>query len=362
MARLDGQKFADLASVILDILKKNRFINETYADAFLRIIGITPNVNVDAITGQAGDASQRTQQQIQNTVVSGSQDQRVSTGQMGQTVIDGFFKSQDDTRIRMCGLSAAYIENLTSFVKRWGRLQRGQQYRRIQRLIGTIPPDPFQVDLIGASPLESIDLHTSKEGSDGTRTETVDIAEVIRKINAGLQEIETSKDNRTSGKLTLQLSLYNLVLQQLNFLLSSIPQSKLGEFGGALISTIKTPISGVELMGRKLVAQRRALGIELTKLQEQSALIIDGIVLDTGEVFSLLKVLDALFYLSSKLEYKCKNCKYLSQGTQINAIVSGFAKEKPGFGAICTYNSDIKGVGRATKSTLKKLTGADGRW
>jgi hypothetical protein len=94
------------------------------------------------------------------------------------------------------------------------------------------------------------------------------------------------------------------------------------------------------------------LGIELTKLQEQSALIIDGIVLDTGEVFSLLKVLDALFYLSSKLEYKCKNCKYLSQGTQINAIVSGFAKEKPGFGAICTYNSDIKGVGRATKSTF----------
>jgi len=349
MARLDGQKFADLASSILEILKRNRFMNETYADVFLRIVGITPNVNINSITNQAGDASQRTQQKIQDTVVNDNKDQRISTGQVGQTIVDGFFKSHDDTQARMKGLSAAYIENLISFVGRWGRLQRGQQYRRIQRLIGQVPPDPFQVDLIGLSPLKKIDLHTSKKGADGSRVETVDIAEVIRLINSGLQEIETSKINRTSGKLTLQLSLYSLVIEQLNYLLSSIPQSKLGDFGGALISTIRAPIAGVETTGRKLANERRALGVELTKLEKQSALIIDGNVLETGEVFSLLKVLNALFYLSSKLEYKCKNCKYLSQGTQIKAIAIGFEKEQPGFGAICTYNSENKEIGRATK-------------
>ena len=349
MARLDGQKFADLASSILEILKKNRFINETYEDVFLRVVGVVPNVSVKAITDQAGDASQRTQQKIQDTVVGDGKDQRVSTGQAGQTIVDGFFKSQNTTRIRMRELSAAYIENLKSFVSRWGRLQRGQQYRRIQRLIGQVPPDPFQVDLIGISPLDSINLHVSKKGADGSRTETVDIAEVIRKINAGLQEIETSKVTRTSGKLTLQLSLYNLISEQVNFLLSSIPQSKLGEFGGALISTIKTPIAGVEATSRKLSAQRRTLGVELTKLQKQSALIIDGNVLETGEVFSLLKVLNALFYLSSKLKYTCENCKYIGQGKQIDALVAGFEKEKPGFGSICTYNSDDKTIGKTTK-------------
>ena len=322
-------------------------MNETYADVFLRLSGVAPNVNISSVKNTAGDLSQRTQQKIQVDIVNGVQDKRVVTGQIGRTIVDGFFKSHDDTRIRMRQLTAAYIENIISFVNRWGRLQRGQQYRRIQRQIGDIPTDPFDPGLIGASPLDAVNLHVSHPGADSIRIETVDIAEAVRMINEGLKEIETSKINRSSGKLTLQLSLYNLVIEQMNMLISSIPQSKLGELGGALISTVKAPISGIESTGRKLAAQRRALGVELTKLQKQSALIIDGTVLETGEVFSLLNILQALFYLSSKLEYKCKNCKFFGQGKQIGAIAPGITRENAGFGSICIYASN-DGTGRAT--------------
>jgi len=339
MATLNGQHYADLTLSIIDILKTNKFINETYIDAFIRLVGLTPNIDVSQIQNQAGDSSGHTQQQVQNNI-SDDQDPRVTTGQAGQTVVDGFFKSQDDNKVFTRQLVAAYIENLISFVSRWGRLQRRQQYRRIQRLIGNIPLDPFDVNLVGASPIGTVELHTSHPGAKGIRIETVDIAEVARKVNEGLQEIETSKINRSAGKLTLQLSLYSLVIEQLSLLISSIPQSNLGPLGGALISTIKLPLTGLEATNRRLAADRRTLGVELTKLQKQSALIIDGTVLDTGESLSLLTLLQALFYLTSKLEYKCKNCKFFGHGRQITNLVPNIPTENTTFGAICTYASN----------------------
>jgi len=348
MSRLDGQRFADLTLSIINILKQNRFIHESYTDTFLRLIGLIPNVDIGQIKNQAGDLSGRTQQKIQNSVVGTGQDKRVATGQAGNTVIDGFLKSQDDNLVQMRQFTAAYIENLISFVHRWGRLQRGQQFRRIQRLIGNVPVDPFNPTLIGALPLQEIQLHTSHPGAKGTRIESVNIAETIRKINEGLKEIETSKINRSSGKLTLQLSLYNLVVQQLSFLISNIPQDRLGELGGALISTIKAPLVGIDATARKLASNRRALGVELTKLQEQSALIIDGTTLETGETLSLLNILQALLYLTSKLQYKCKNCKFLQQGKQIGDLVPGITRENATFGAICTFASN-DGTGKPTQ-------------
>ena len=364
MARLDGQRFADLTLNIINILRENRFSNETFTDTFMRVIGLSPNINVSDVLSQAADLSTRTQQKTAQAVTGsdGDQDKRVTTGQNGATVVDGLFKSQDKNQVRMRQLISAYIENLLSFVKRWGRLQRGQQYRRIQRLIGNAPLDPFDPLLVGATPIKQVELHAVQKGPDSIRIETVNVAEVVRQINQGLKEIELSRQSRSAGLLTLQLSLYNLILQQLTMLMSSIPQSQLGEFGGALTSILKSTIDGVEATGRKLTASRRTLGVELTKLQEQSALIIDGIVLETGEKFSLQGILQALFYLTSKVEYKCKNCQFFSHGQQIDEFLPpDIIRENTSFGAICTF-SFADGVGKATSpdSSCKDVWGLSG--
>lgn len=348
MARLDGQRFANLALDIFQIVRDNRFSNETFIDAFARLIGLVPNIDAAQIQGQAGDVSTRTGEKILNA---SDEDQKIeiTTGQAGKTVVDGLLKSQDENLIRTRQLIAAYIENLIKFVERWGRTQRGQQVRRIQRLVGTIPSDPFDPNLVGTDAINQVGLHESLEGAGGFRIETVDIAEVVRAINEGLKEIERSKQNRAVGKLTLQQSLFSLVLQQLSALISSIPQSNLGVLGGALISIMKTPIAGIERKGKKLGAQRRTLGVELSQLQQQSDLIIDGITLDTGEKVSLISILQALLFLSSKLQYKCKDCKFFSQGQQIDPLLPPeITRENASFGGICTFSFE-GGVGRAAE-------------
>lgn len=349
MARLDGQRFADLALTVLEIVRRNRFSNESFVDAFSRLIGLEPNINPDETSAQAGDASTRTQQQILNATVSDDEDKRVVTGQAGRTVVDGLLKSQDENQKRIRQLAAAYIENLIAFIERWGRQQRGQQIRRLQRLIGDFPIDPFDQSLIEVTPLEDVDLHQQEEGADGIRIETVDIAETVRKINEGLKTVELSKLNRQSGKLRLQLSLYNLVMEQLSMLISSIPQDRMGELGGAFVSIVKTPVLGIDARGRKLEAERRTVGVELQRLRQQSALILDGITLETGEIVSLHDILRGLLFLASKVEYKCKNCRFYGQGTQLNdSLPSNVARERASFGNICTYSFE-EGTGRPTK-------------
>lgn len=348
MARLDGQRLANLALDILQIVRQNRFENETFVNAFARLIGLIPNIDPTEIKGVAGDISTRTDQKL---LAASDKDQsvEVSTGQAGRTVVDGLFKSQDENLVRIRQLVAAYIENLINLVERWARTQRGQQLRRIQRLIGNIPADPFDPSFVGVDSINSVELHRSTEGAGGFRVETVDIAEVVRAINDGLKEIELSKENRAVGKLTLQQSLFNLVLQQLSALISSIPQSSLGELGGALISIIKAPVEGIERTGRKLSTQRRTLGVELSQLQEQSSLIVDGITLRTGEKISLLTMLRAFLLLASKIEYRCKDCRFFAQGKQIDPLLPpDVNRENAAFGGVCTFSFEGQ-TGRAAK-------------
>lgn len=354
MARLDGARFANLALDILQVVRANRFDNETFVNAFARLLGLIPNIDSETVRGQAGDLSTRTEEAILNASDE-DQDLEVTTGQAGKTVVDGLFKSQEENLVRIRQLVAAYIENLMGFVERWGRTQRGQQVRRIQRLIGVIPSDPFDPNLVGVDTINQVTLHQSVEGAGGIRVETVDIAQVVRAINEGLKEIELSKENRAVGKLTLQQSLFSLVLKQLGALISSIPQAQLGELGGALISVIKAPVAGIERAGRKLQSQRRTLGVELSQLQEQSALIIDGITLDTGEKISLLSILRGLLFLSSKLEYRCKDCRFFAQGSQIDPLLPPeIARENATSGGICTYSFEGQ-VGRpASENTSCK--------
>jgi len=349
MARLDGQRFADLALTVMEIVRKNRFSNELFVDAFIRLIGLKPNINPDEVLAQAGDASMRTERKVFDATITDDQDKRVVTGQAGQTVVDGLLKSHDENQVRIKQLAVAYIENLLVFVERWGRLQRGQQIRRLQRLIGDFPLNPFDEDLIGASPIAAVDLHKKEEGSDGIRIETVDIAETVRRINEGLKEIDTSKLDRRPGKLRLQLSLYSLVLEQLSLLVSSIPQDRMGELGGAFISIIKAPVTGLEIKGKKLELERNAVGVELQRLQQQSALIVDGITLDTGEKVSLRGILRGLLFLASKVEYQCKNCVFYGQGKQLDEFLpANVVRENTRFGHICMYSAE-EGTGRPTK-------------
>jgi len=356
MARLDGQRFADLALNVFAILRSNKIANESYVDAFIRIIGLKPNMSADKMRAQSGDLSSRTNAQISKTV-NEDQNAQVSTGQKGQTVVDALLKSQDDNKKRTRQLAAAYIENLLVLLRRWGRVQRGQQIRRIERQIGTIPTDPFDPTLIGGTPVQQVQLHIGRENAEGWRIETVDIAETVRKVNEGLKEIETSKLNKSSGQLTLQLSLYNLILEQISLLISNVPQDSMGALGGAFISILKAPVAGLEQTGRKIEANRRSLAVELTKLQAQSSLNIDGIVLDTGETFSLQNVLQGLLFLAGKLEYKCKNCKFFSQGERISDLLPpDIERENAQFGTICVFSFEGgKGLPAVSNFSCKEV-------
>jgi len=330
MARLDGQRFADLATSILDILRTNKFTNESYQDAFIRLIGLIPNVDSTQVAAQAGDLSTRTSEKLLANF-----DTEVTTGQGGNTVVDGLFKSSDENKQRLRLLIGSYVNNLQALVKRWDRQQRGQQQRRLQRLVGE-GADPFDPTLIGR--VGDVSLHKSVKGTDDTHSESVSIEEVIRQVNEGLKEIESSKSDRSIGTLTLQASLFELILTQLNLLISAVPVSKLGELGGVVTSVVKTPVVGIEDRANKVGTQRRAVGVELARLQEQEALIVTGANLETNEVLSLKNFLQGLSFLTNKVQYKCKECKFFQKGGQIAQSLTEITRENPTQGAICTFS------------------------
>jgi hypothetical protein len=330
MARLDGQRFAELATSILDILKTNKFANESFQDAFIRLIGLIPNVDSTQVAAQAGDLSTRTSEKLLANF-----DEEVTTGQGGETVVDGLFKSSDANKQSLRLLIGSYVDNLLTFVDKWNRQQRGQQARRLQRLVGNIA-DPFDPTLIGR--VGDISLHSSVVGANEIRSEVVNIGEVIRQVNQGLKEIELSKSDRSIGTLTLQASLFELVLTQLNLLISAIPVDKLGQLGGVVTNTIKTPVIGIEDSASKIGTQRRAVGVELARLQEQEALIITGVNLETNEVLSLKNFLQGLSFLTNKVQYKCKECKFFQKGGQISQSLTDISRENPTQGTICTFS------------------------
>lgn len=346
MARLDGQRFADLSIEIFQILDQERFTNESFENAFARLIGLVPNTDSGRIQALAGDLSTRTREDIAAALTNpdGSGLTEVATGQAGQTVVDGLLKGQDDNVQRLRSLASEYVRSLLDFIKRWSRVQRGQQARRIQRLIGT-SVDPNDPALIGTAVTSDILLHENKPGV-GVGEKRVDVGETVRKVNQGLRDIDLSKEDRTVGTLTLQLSLFDLVLRQLTFLVSSIPASRLGDLGGTFIRMLKTPLEGVQRNAQKVVRQRRALSVELTRLQNQEALITTGITLDTGEVLSLRNLLQGILFLTSKVEYNCKNCRFFAEGERVGSTISSeITRGNPTQGSICTYSTE-EGKGR----------------
>jgi len=350
MARLDGQRFAELATSILDVLRTNKFANESFQDAFIRLIGLIPNVDSTQVAAQAGDLSTRTPEKLLANF-----DTEVTAGQGGNTIIDGLFKSSDDNKQRLRLLIGSYIDNLLGFVKKWDRQQRGQQQRRLQRLVGE-GVDPFDPALIGR--VGDVALHKSVKGADDTRSESVNIEEVVRQVNEGLKEIETSKSDRSVGILTLQASLFDLVLTQLNLLISAVPVDKLGELGGVVTSVAKTPIMGIESSASKIDTQRRTVGVELARLQEQEALIITGANLETNEILSLKNFLQGLSFLANKLQYKCKECKFFQKGGQIAQSLTEITRENPTQGAICTFSFQGKtGLPTQENSSCREVWG-----
>ncbi len=363
MARLDGQKFADLAIDLFQILDAERFQNETYEAAFLRLIGLIPNIDPILIQAQAGDRSDQTQGDIASATTNedGSGLTAVTTGQGGQTIVDGLFKDQSENGLQLKALTGAYVQSLSDLIEKWGRIQRGQQIRRIQRLIGTAA-DPFDPALIGTT-TSDIQLPEQRPGAQGIRERKTDIAEVVRLIDQGLKEIELSKLDRTIGTVTLQLSLFENILNQISLLVTSIPAQRLGKFGGAFTRILKAPIEGIERTGKRLTRQRRALGVELIRLRDQEARITTGITLSTGEVLSLRNLLQGILFLTNSLEYSCKNCVFFQQGTQITEALPGVERENPTQGGICTFSFE-KGTGRPAEpndncKTIWQLPGND---
>ena len=363
MARLDGQKFADLAIDLFQILDAERFQNETYEAAFLRLIGLVPNIDPILIQAQAGDRSDQTQGDIASATTNedGSGLTAVTTGQGGQTIVDGLFKDQSENGLQFKALTGAYVQSLSDLSEKWGRIQKVQQISRIQRLIGTAA-DPFDPALIGTT-TSDIQLPEQRPGAQGTRERKTDIAEVVRLIDQGLKEIELSKLDRTIGTVTLQLSLFENILNQISLLVTSIPAQRLGKFGGAFTRILKAPIEGIERTGKRLTRQRRALGVELIRLRDQEARITTGITLSTGEVLSLRNLLQGILFLTNSLEYSCKNCVFFQQGTQITEALPGVEREKPTQGGICTFSFE-KGTGRPAEpndncKTIWQLPGND---
>lgn len=348
MARLDGARFADLAADLFETLEEERFQNETFEAAFARLLGLVPNIDPMVIQAQAGDLSDQTQATLAATLTNpdGSGLSTVVTGQGGQTIVDGLFKDQSENGLQLKVLANAYIQSLVDLTEKWGRIQRGQQVRRIQRLIGTAP-DPFDLALVGTTATD-IQLAEQKLGAQGTRESKADIAEVVRLIDQGLKDIERSKLDRTVGTVTLRLSLFENILSQISFLISNIPVQRLGEFGGAFTRILKASTAGVERTGKRLVRQRRALGVELIKLRDQEALITTGITLSTGEILSLRNLLQGILFLTGSLEYTCKNCAFFKQGTEITDALPGVQRENATRGGVCTFSFEGK-TGRPTE-------------
>jgi len=323
MTTLNGQRLAKLMLGTLNILRSNKLAGESYKDAFLRIAGITPNVDILNAQITSGDGSQETETQL-----AGIRDTAVVTGQRGSTLIDGFLKSETSLR-QLCG---EYIARLIDIVDSWKRCQYVQQSRRLQRLVGDGTEGVI-------SPVDNIDLHVFEENAKDQHVVKVNIEDVVKKVNTTFKEIDSSQIDKSVGQLTLKQSVLDTLTTQITMLISSIPTEDLGEFGGVFIKTIKAPSAGLEKQGRRLGTQRQAVEIELRNLQQQAKLIIDGLLLD-GEKISLKQILSALSYLCTGVEYKCKNCKFFEEdldnikATFPDIVIRGEAKDSKG---ICKF-------------------------
>lgn len=341
MARLDGQRFTDLALSIFATIREAKFDNETYIDAFIRLIGLRPNATSEQAQTLTADQSIRTQDKLNS-------DASIVTGQAGETIVDGLLKSSREDTIQVRRLCAAYLQSLLHFIKRWSRLERGQQKRRLERLVGNNPALANQILSTSTGILSEVSLFQTEKGAKGLRGKSLDVTSAIQKVNDALKQIELSgvQPLKPLGKLTLQLSLHEAIVTQLESILGTIPVSRLGELGGEFAAALKTAILGTEQEAKRLFRQRQSVLNELIRLGQQEQLITDGTLLETGETLSLRNFIQGLTYLCG-IEYTCKNCAFFQQAGEITESL-GVTRETQGTGNICSYSFE-NGTGRATE-------------
>jgi len=342
MARLDGQRFSSLALNILATLREGRFTNEDYIDAFIRLLGLTPNTTDIQAQLLSADQSLRTLEK------SGNQPGGDTAGHDGSTLVDGLLKSTRTDYQQLRTLCASYLDTLLQFIERWSRVQRGQQTRRLQRLVGDNSGVSDSVYSASSGILSSAALFETDEGANTLRGTALNIEEIAQRVNDSLKKIQESgvQPLKPIGELTLQLSVFEAISTQLDSIISVVPVSKLGELGGDFIAAIKASLLSISQQTEKLGTQRLSVLNELSRLNEQSALINDGVALETGEKLSLRNFIQGLRFLCKDTEYKCKNCKYFMESGQITDTL-GIDRESPERGAICTY-SFHEGRGKAT--------------
>lgn len=342
MARLDGQRFSDLALNILATLREGKLPNEDYIDAFIRLLGLTPNTTSIQAQLLSADQSVRTLEKVSNQPGVGT------SGHNGETLVDGLLKNTRTDYQQLRVLCAGYLDTLLQFIDKWTRVQMGQQTRRLQRLIGDNPVTSEGVYDASSGILSATRLFETGKGASLLRGEALNIEQVAQHINDTLKKIQQSgvQPMKPIGELTLQLSVFEAISTQLDSVLSVVPVSQIGKLGGNFIAALKASLLSISQQTDKLGTQRLSVLNELTRLNEQSALINDGVPLETGEKLSLRNFIQGLRFLCKDTEYKCKNCKFFLQGGQISEAL-GIDRESPERGAVCTYSFQ-GGLGKAT--------------
>lgn len=331
MARLDGQRFTNLALAVFEILREAKIQGEDFVDTFTRLIGIKPNLDATQAELASGDQSSRT-----NTKVLEKSNTATITGQAGGTVVDGFLKSSEDSAVKLRVLCAQYLDNLLSFIDRWAKTQVSQQERRLKRLVGENVTSADQLFSTGLS--AGFNLVPTESGANQVSSDTVDIAQIVKDVQTGLKAITESRAQplKEFGELTLRLTLFELIGRQIDAIIAAVPVARLGELGGFFTDTLRSTVIGLNQQEKRLQGQRRAVGTELIRLQRQRALVIDGIPLETGEKLSLRNFLQGMLFLCQS-EYKCKNCAFLSTGIQISDVTE-VDRINPTTGHICTFS------------------------
>ena len=130
--------------------------------------------------------------------------------------------------------------------------------------------------------------------------------------------------------------MFELIGRQIDAIIAAVPITRLGELGGFFTNSLRSTVIGLNQQEKRLQAQRRAVGMELIRLQKQKTLITEGVALDTGEKLSLRNFLQGMLFLC-QTEYKCKNCAFFSKGAQISDVTT-VDRINATSGGICTFS------------------------
>ncbi len=285
-----------------------------------------------------------------------------TSGQEGATLVDGLLKNRRADFQQLRSLCASYLDTLLQFIQRWKRVQRGQQTRRLQRLVGDNPQVSEGIYDATSGILPTTPLFETEEGANMLTGDALNVEKVAQEVNKQLKNIQQSGTQpiKPLGEVTLQLSVFEAISTQLDSIVGVVPVSKIGELGGEFISALKTTLLSISQETSKLGTKRLSVLNELVRLSEQSKLISEGTSLETGETLSLRNFIQGLRFLCKDTEYKCKNCKFFLESGQITEAL-GIDRENPERGAVCTYSfSEGQGIATTPENSCYEVWGRIG--